>query len=86
MADYGEYFAVLALEPQKLGCESAALLVTKRTLELIIYFTCSNLSALKAKMVVNLRNMIFMYKEMHGRSGLGFVEQLGALKTAILCK
>ncbi|KAG0556322.1 hypothetical protein KC19_11G044100 [Ceratodon purpureus] len=81
---HGEYFAQLALELQKLGYEDAALLVAKRTLELI-YFPCSNLSQLKAEIIANVGKMIFCIESCLDEVGPSFVDRLVTLGTEMLC-
>jgi hypothetical protein len=81
----GGCFAQLALELQKVGCEDAATLVAKRTLELV-YFPCANLDQLKVETIGSLGEMIFSIKSCVDEVGLKFVDRVVALEnTEWLC-
>ncbi|KAG0623606.1 hypothetical protein M758_3G187200 [Ceratodon purpureus] len=81
--DDGKCFAPLAVELQKLGCESAALLVAQWTLKLI-YFPCQNLGEMKAERVWNLGKMIFCIKGCMDDMGNEFHRRLEELKRDVL--
>jgi hypothetical protein len=83
-AAHGGCFSQLALELQKVGCEDAAVLVAKRTLELI-YFPCVNLAQLKAETFGSLGKMIFSIKSCMDEVGLTFVDRVVVLGTEWLC-
>lgn len=64
----GRYFAHLALELHKLGCEDADLLVARRTRELS-FNTSSSLTHLQGEMIVSMGKLVFCFKGMHVGGG-----------------
>jgi hypothetical protein len=84
-AAHGGCFAQLALELQKVGCKDAAVLVAKRTLELV-YFPCANLAQLNFETIGSLGEMIFSIKSCMDEVGLTFVDRVVVLEnTEWLC-
>jgi len=78
----GRYFAHLALELHKLGCEDAGFLVARRTLGFVLD---SPLKGRDWEMIVSMGKLIFHFKECASKMGLIFVERLGKLSTDVLC-
>lgn len=82
VARQGKFFGQLAFELEKLGIYDVALLVAKRTLELVLSVS---LGQLEAELLCDMAKLIFSFKECLNEFGIRFVNMLVEVDTPVLC-